>query len=75
MPLQDLSKIPSKEREKQRSDEQMPQEHLTPTDYLEYPLAQINIVNVNPNRRSASWIFSGNQSGLARLHMVEAVTI
>ena len=74
MPLEDLSKVPSKEREKQRSDELMPQEHLTPTDNLPYPLAQINIVNLNPNLRSASWIFSGNQSGIGRLNMVKAVT-
>ena len=64
MPLEDLSKVPSKEREKQRSDELMPQEHLTPTANLPYPLAQINIVNLNPNLRSACWIFSGNQSDI-----------
>jgi hypothetical protein len=74
MPLEDLTQIPSKEREMQRSDELMPQENLTPTNHLPYPLAQINIVNLNPNFQSVAWVFSGNQSGLGRLNMIKSVT-
>ena len=74
MPLDDLSKIPSKEREMQRSDELMTQEQLTPTNMLPYPLAQINLVNLNPNRRTSYWIFSGHQSGFGRLHNVLSLT-
>lgn len=74
MPIEDFCQIPPKEREMQRSDELMPQEHLTPTTLLSHPLAQINIVSLNPNLQSVSWVFSGNQSGLGRLHMMRSVT-
>ena len=74
MPLNDLTKIPTKEREMQRSDELMTQEHLSPTKLLPYPLSQINLVNLNPNSRSSYWVFSGHQSGLGRLHNVKSVT-
>ena len=74
MPMDDLSNIPSKEREMQRSDELMAQEHLTPTNLLSFPLAQINLVNLNPNLRSSFWIFSGQQSGLGRLHNIKSLT-
>ena len=74
MPLKDLSKIPSKEREMQRSDELMAQEHLSPTNLLPFPFAQINLVNLNPNLRSSFWIFSGHQSGFGRLHNIKSLT-
>ena len=74
MPLDDLSEIPTKEREMQRSDELMTQEQLTPTILLPYPIAQINLVNLNPNIRSSYWVFSGTQSGFGRLHNVISVT-
>ena len=73
MPLEDFTRIPSKELEKQRSNELMPSEHLTPTADLVYPLAQINTVSLNPNIHSVPWIFSGNQSGIGRLHILKAI--
>ena len=75
MRLDDLARqVPEKEREMQRSDELMPSEHLTPSNSLPYPLAQINRVSFNPNFRSVAWVFSGNQSGLGRFHFVRSLT-
>ncbi|CAB4054959.1 GTF3C2 [Lepeophtheirus salmonis] len=68
MNLDDFRKNPDSEISATRSADRLQLEDIT-----RYPISAINRVSFNPNLRSCTWLLSGSQNGIGRLHNIRAL--